>query len=86
MKVLLDSFANAKSRSKLWLIPVFEQRVAAVTKRFGLDPKQVRAWGFRGSLDQTQALSKERPAGQVLLVGMGKPADLSAERVRRASG
>lgn len=84
MNVSLESWTQAKSKSNMWIIPVFSGRVPAAAKRFGFTTAQARAWGFDGAARAVLPVSLAPGGQQALLLGMGVARQLDVESVRRA--
>ncbi|MCH8969465.1 MAG: hypothetical protein IIA66_10165, partial [Planctomycetes bacterium] len=82
MKVLLDTFRQARSKSNTWLIPVFEGKLAAAAKTYGFDPRSARTWGFEGKTGQSLTLTLAKRNHYALLIGAGKAKDFTTEQAR----
>ena len=82
MKVLLDTFRQAQSKSNIWLLPVFEGKLTAAAKMHGFDPRSARTWGFEGKKGQSLTLALSRSNHHALLIGAGKTKDFTTEQAR----
>ncbi len=83
MKMILDSFASSRSKSNLWLVPVFEGQLSAVAKRFGWDTNTAQGWGFEGKKDQVCTIAVNNGRLRVVLLGMGKVGDFKIDHARQ---
>ena len=82
MKVLLDTFRQARGKSSIWLIPVFEGKLAAAAKTYGFDPRSARTWGFEGKTGQSLTIALAKSNRYALLIGAGKLKDFTTEQAR----
>jgi len=83
MKVLLDTFKQAQSKSNIWLVPDFEGKVAAAAREFGFDRNEAISWGFEGKTGQSQVVLHPKGRQKILLLGAGKQKEFSAETARQ---
>lgn len=86
MKVLLDSFKQARSKANIWLIPVFEGGLPAASRAFEFDPGQPRTWGFDGQLGQSLTVLRRAGHQHAILIGAGKPKEFNVEKARQIIG
>ena len=82
MKVLLDTFRQAQSKSNTWLIPVFEGKLAAAAKTYGFDPRSARTWGFEGKTGQSLTIALAERNQHALLIGAGKAKYFTTDEAR----
>lgn len=83
MKVMLDTFRQAQSKSNVWLVPVFEGKLSDVSKRYGFDARQARTWGFEGKSGQSLNITLQKDNHHALLLGAGKSKDFTTEDARK---
>ncbi len=86
MKVVLDTFRQAQSKSNIWMIPVFEGQLLESSKQYGFDVRQARAWGFEGKECQSLNIALSKDNYHALLIGAGKAKDFTTEQARKIVG